>query len=513
MAQTVSGDSQTRDSFTSRTAFIIACIGSAVGLSGIWLFPYRVSQLGGAAFLIPYLFFVVLLGLTGVVGEMSFGRAMGCGPMGAFGKALELRGVPHATRIGKAIGIVPVLAALGIAIGYTVVLGWFLKYLFAAATGTLLTQPDMGAYFGQITGDFGSIGWHAAALIITLAVMVLGISRGIERLNKIMMPLFFVLFCVLLVRVAMLPGAIDGYAYLFMPRWEALANPQTWVLALGQAFFGLSLAGGGTLVYGSYLQNHASHLFVFAAPDFLDMASVFPLAKTNPELFDQALGLKSLGNQLCNRVGGRSIHPITAVVGGFTHEPTRDEYLAMADKLDAEREFARAVVDLFNGFTVPDIATQGDMMAMVAEGRYPVADSRWARFLDAGVTFDADRACEQVEEYEVSHSAALFARCRQTGKTYFTGALARINASWGALSQEAKVAAAKAGLRPPERNPFLNNVAQAVEVLDALGRCADLCRKLAEPDGPFEGCSTPVPFEVRSTVASWKIMSLPSFVI
>ena len=216
MAQTASGDSQTRDSFTSRTAFIIACIGSAVGLSGIWLFPYRVSQLGGAAFLIPYLFFVVLLGLTGVVGEMSFGRAMGCGPMGAFGKALELRGVPHATRIGKAIGIVPVLAALGIAIGYTVVLGWFL---------------------------------------ITLAVMVLGISRGIERLNKVMMPLFFVLFCVLLVRVAMLPGAIDGYAYLFMPRWEALANPQTWVLALGQAFFGLSLAGGGTLVYGSYLKK------------------------------------------------------------------------------------------------------------------------------------------------------------------------------------------------------------------------------------------------------------------
>ena len=181
MAQTASGDSQTRDSFTSRTAFIIACIGSAVGLSGIWLFPYRVSQLGGAAFLIPYLFFVVLLGLTGVVGEMSFGRAMGCGPMGAFGKALELRGMPHATRIGKVIGIVPVLAALGIAIGYTVVLGWFLKYLFAAATGTLLTQPDMGGYFSQITGDFGSIGWHAAALIITLADFCLAIACNVNE--------------------------------------------------------------------------------------------------------------------------------------------------------------------------------------------------------------------------------------------------------------------------------------------------------------------------------------------
>ena len=94
MAQQTTSASSARDSFTSRTAFIIACIGSAVGLSGIWLFPYRVSQLGGAAFLIPYLFFVVLLGLTGVVGEMSFGRAMQTGPMGAFGKALSLRNVP-----------------------------------------------------------------------------------------------------------------------------------------------------------------------------------------------------------------------------------------------------------------------------------------------------------------------------------------------------------------------------------------------------------------------------------
>ena len=136
-------------------------------------------------------------------------------------------------------------------------------------------------------------------------------------------------------------------------------------------------------MYGSYLQNHASHLFVFAAPDFLDMASVFPLAQANPALFDSALGLKALGNQLCNLVGGRSIHPITAVVGGFTHEPTRDEYLAMADKLDAEREFARQVVDLFRSFTVSAIATQGDMLAMVADGRYPVSTRAmrgfWAR--------------------------------------------------------------------------------------------------------------------------------------
>lgn len=249
------------------------------------------------------------------------------------------------------------------------------------------------------------------------------------------------------------------------------------------------------LVYGSYLQNHASHLFVLAAPDFLGKKSVFPLAEADPALFEQALSLKALGNELCNAVGGRSIHPITAVVGGFTHEPTRGEYLALADKMEAAREFACAVVDLFDSFPVPDMETAGDMLAMYAPDRYAVCDSRDARFLVAGRTFDADAAEEEIEEYAVGHSAAFFAHVRATGSPYFTGALARINASWGNLCQTAKVAAAKAGLRPPERNPFRNNVAQAVEIVDALERCAALCRRLAEADGFADG-SAPAPFTV-----------------
>ena len=84
-----------RDTWATHTGFILACVGSAVGMANIWLFPYRVAQLGGAAFLIPYLIFVALLGFTGVIGEMSFGRAMGAGPMGAFGRAMEMRGVRH----------------------------------------------------------------------------------------------------------------------------------------------------------------------------------------------------------------------------------------------------------------------------------------------------------------------------------------------------------------------------------------------------------------------------------
>lgn len=244
-----------RDSWASRTGFILACVGSAVGMANIWLFPYRVAQLGGAAFLIPYLIFVALLGFTGVIGEMSFGRAMGTGPMGAFGKAMEMRGVRKGGLIGKIVGLVPTLGSLALAIGYAVVLGWACHYLFSSLTGELMAQSDMGAFFGGIASDFGNVGFHVTGLVITFVIMILGVSRGIERVNKVLMPLLFILFIVIAIRVAMLSGASEGYLYLLVPRWEALLNPTTWVYALGQAFFSLSLAGCGTLVYGSYLKK------------------------------------------------------------------------------------------------------------------------------------------------------------------------------------------------------------------------------------------------------------------
>ena len=250
------------------------------------------------------------------------------------------------------------------------------------------------------------------------------------------------------------------------------------------------------LVYGSYLQNHGTHLYVLAVPDFLGQKSVFPVEQIAPELFDGALALKQLGNELCTAIGGRSIHPITAVVGGFTHEIASDDYLRFAERMDEMRSFACQTVDVFNSFEVPAIETAGDMLAMFDPEKYAVCDSRIAKLIDANIEFDVDRFEQEVEEYEVAHSGALFARVRSTGKPYMTSALARINASWSSLCKDAKVAAAKAGLRPPELNPFRNNVAQAVELVDALERCADLCRRLAA--GEFEGSSEPVRFEVRA---------------
>lgn len=242
-----------RDGFSSKWGFILACIGSAVGMGNIWMFPYRVGQFGGAAFLIPYFICVALLGFTGVIGEITLGRTMGTGPLGSFRKAVERRG--GNPKLGEAIGLIPVIGSLGIAIGYSVVVGWIIRFLLGSITGSAINSADSGAYFGPLAGQFGSIPWHLIGLALTFIIMVAGVSSGIEKINKVMMPAFFLMFLILATRAAFLPGAGAGYKYLFVPQWEFLLDPKTWVFALGQAFFSLSLAGSGTIVYGSYLSK------------------------------------------------------------------------------------------------------------------------------------------------------------------------------------------------------------------------------------------------------------------
>ena len=159
------------------------------------------------------------------------------------------------SRIGSVIGLIPVIGSLGIAIGYSVIIGWILKFLADSITGTIVNDEDPALVFTVLSQNFGSIPWHLLGLVLTLICMSFGIARGIEKINRIMMPAFFVLFLFLSLRVAFLDGAADGYAYLFKPDWSAMTDPQTWVYAMGQAFFSLSIAGSGTVVYGSYLKS------------------------------------------------------------------------------------------------------------------------------------------------------------------------------------------------------------------------------------------------------------------
>ena len=245
-----------RDSFNNKWGFILACIGSAVGMGNIWMFPTRVSMYGGGSYLIPYFIFVALIGFTGVIGEMSFGRATKSGPVDAFGYACETK---NKRKLGEAIGFIPVLGALAMAIGYTVVMGWILKYMIGAFTGKTLAPADtegFAASFGSMASAFGNNVWQIVALVIGIIILMFGVGRGIEKANKIMMPVFFILFTVLGIYVAFQPGAIEGYKYIFRVDPEAFADPKTWIFALGQAFFSLSVAGNGTLIYGSYLSDN-----------------------------------------------------------------------------------------------------------------------------------------------------------------------------------------------------------------------------------------------------------------
>ena len=245
-----------RDSFNNKWGFILACIGSAVGMGNIWMFPTRVSMYGGGSYLIPYFIFVALIGFTGVIGEMSFGRATKSGPVDAFGYACETK---NKRKLGEAIGFIPVLGALAMAIGYTVVMGWILKYMIGAFTGKTLSPADtegFAASFGSMASAFGNNVWQIVALVIGIIILMFGVGRGIEKANKIMMPVFFILFAVLGIYVAFQPGAIEGYKYIFRVDPKAFADPKTWIFALGQAFFSLSVAGNGTLIYGSYLSDN-----------------------------------------------------------------------------------------------------------------------------------------------------------------------------------------------------------------------------------------------------------------
>lgn len=248
----------TRDNFSNKLGFILACIGSAVGMGNIWLFPSRVANYGGA-FLVAYLIFDILIGFSGVIGEMGFGRKAKQGPIGAFSQATGSRGN---SKLGAGIGAVPMFGALMLAVGYSVVVGWIFKYLAGSITGSALAFgkdiSDVSGYaqsFTATSSAFGNNIWLLVALVVTFAIMILGVAGGIEKANKIMIPLFYLLFIGLVIYVATLPGASNGYKYMFSIDPEKLKDPMMWVYALGQSFFSLSLAGNGTVIYGSYLSD------------------------------------------------------------------------------------------------------------------------------------------------------------------------------------------------------------------------------------------------------------------
>lgn len=239
-----------RENFTGKLGFILSCIGSAVGLGNIWMFSWRLGQYGGAAFLIPYCLFVAILGTTGLMGEFALGRNRKKGSLGGIKEIFDEKKLPF----GNFFASIPTLGLAGIFIFYSIVVGWILRYFFAASFGTF-HNVDITNYFSNFAGTNSSIIWHAVAIIITAGVVILGVAKGIEKINKIIMPALFIIFLGLMIKSLTLPGAIDGIKYLLIPKWSYLQKPITWVMALGQAFFTVSLTGSALVVYGSYLND------------------------------------------------------------------------------------------------------------------------------------------------------------------------------------------------------------------------------------------------------------------
>lgn len=233
--------------FKSTVGFVLACVGSAVGMGNIWMFPYRLGQYGGAAFLIPYLIFIALFGLVGLSAEFALGRMAKTGTLGAYAYCWK-------NKFGKYIGWLPLLGSLGIAIGYSVILGWVFRSIQGVLTNELLTN-DIPAFFTNMTQSFSNVPCHFLVLFVTCLLLFTSATNAIEKVNKILMPAFFILFIILAIRVSLFDGAIEGYKFLFVPKWEYLLNKETWIMAMGQAFFSLSITGSGMIVYGAYLKD------------------------------------------------------------------------------------------------------------------------------------------------------------------------------------------------------------------------------------------------------------------
>lgn len=237
--------------FCSRWGFILASVGSAVGMANVWGFPNKMGSNGGGAFLLVYLFFVFIFSYVGLPAEFAIGRRAKTGTLGSYENAWSTRN-KKAGKAGGILGWLPLAGSMCIAIGYAVIVSYVLKALFNSLSGTLMTVNSATWFESFSLTPRSVIPYHVIVVIGTLLTLFLG-AKSIEKTNKIMMPLFFIIFTILAVRVAMLPNVMEGYLFMLIPRWEALKDPMVWIWAMGQAFFSLSITGSGMIVYGAYL--------------------------------------------------------------------------------------------------------------------------------------------------------------------------------------------------------------------------------------------------------------------
>ena len=240
-----------RESWGSHIGFIMAAAGSAIGLGNIWKFPYIAGENGGAAFVFVYLICIAVIGLPVLMAEVLMGRTTHRNPVGAF-RAL------NNSKFWTTVGGLGVVAGFLILSYYAVVAGWALGYVVEAVKGSFYqyTSPEMaGEHFNQLVGNpVWILGFHLLFSLITMWVVYAGVKGGIERGSKIMMPALFIIILILVFRGLTLPGSGKGMAFLWVADWSKISANSV-LVALGHAFFTLSLGMGAMMTYGSYMSD------------------------------------------------------------------------------------------------------------------------------------------------------------------------------------------------------------------------------------------------------------------
>lgn len=240
-----------RGVWSSKTGFILAASGSAIGLGNIWRFPYIVGEGGGAAFVIIYLGFVFLLGAAVMLAELALGRRTDRNAVGAF----------EATAPGtlwKLVGMLGVITGVAILSFYAVIAGWTVGYLFKTVTGsfsqTITAQESQAIFESFASSPIANVGLLFAFLAVTSMVVWRGVSGGIELVSKTLMPVLLALLVLLAIRSVTLSGAGAGLEFYLAPDFSRI-TAGTFPAALGQAFFSLSLGMGAMITYGSYVSK------------------------------------------------------------------------------------------------------------------------------------------------------------------------------------------------------------------------------------------------------------------
>ena len=233
--------------FSSRWALIIATIGIAVGTGNIWRFSRVVAQNGGGSFLIPWVIFLLLWSVPLIIAEFTIGKSTRFGPVGAISKIAG----KHFGWMGAFI----VFVSTAIMFYYSVVTGWCMRYFISAISGSLFNTSDYLQYWNDFSSGLEPIIYHLTAMLIVGFIVFQGITKGIEKVSKILVPSLLIILLILFIRAVTLPGAFEGIKYFFTPKLEIILDYKVWLNALTQNAWDTGAGWGLILTYAIYMRK------------------------------------------------------------------------------------------------------------------------------------------------------------------------------------------------------------------------------------------------------------------